>query len=101
MFSKRPFSLLFRCLSKTVYPSPGDIRLNTNYLYTGRSAILKVKQNTQTVQTKNMVCVQRIERGLTVEIKSSVYNLVWKGHTMVRNVYHGPPYWYGLQLDMG
>lgn len=67
MFSKRPFSLLFRCLSKTVYPSPGDIRLNTNYLYTGRSAILKVKQNTQTVQTKNMVCVQRIERGLTVE----------------------------------
>uniref|UniRef100_K1RH80 Uncharacterized protein n=1 Tax=Magallana gigas TaxID=29159 RepID=K1RH80_MAGGI len=33
--------------------------------------------------------------------KSSVYILVWKGHTMVRNVYHGPPYWYGLQLDMG
>lgn len=68
MFSERPFSLLFRCLSKTVYPSPGNIRLNTNYLYIGRSAILKVKQNTQTVQTKNMVCVQRIERGLTVEI---------------------------------
>lgn len=58
-----PFSLLFRCLNKTVYPSPGDIRLNTNYLYTGRSAILKLKQNTQTAQTKNMVYVQRIEKG--------------------------------------
>lgn len=39
------------------------IWLNTNYLYTGRSAILKLKQNTQTAQTKNMVYVQRIEKG--------------------------------------
>lgn len=37
-------------------------------MYTGRSAILKLKQNTQTAQTKNMVYVQRIEKGLTVEI---------------------------------
>lgn len=101
MFSERPFSLLFRCLSKTVYPSPGNIRLNTNYLYTGRSAILKVKQNTQTVQTKKHGMCTKDRKGFNRGDKSSVYILVWKGHTMVRNVYHGPPYWYGLQLDMG
>lgn len=96
MFSECFFLLFFRCLSKIVYLLLGDIRLNINYLYIGCSVILKVKQNIQIVQIKKYGMCIKDRKGFNCGDKFSVYNFVWKGYIMVRNVYYGLLYWYGL-----